>query len=600
MRVYLTQLLNKPVFDCEARFLGKISDIAVTTGEIFPRASSIALAKDKEPFMLSWTFVKAFDAEHIELSAKQNELKLTFLQPNEILLSRDLLDKQIVDTQGLKVVRVNDLKLTQSDSELRLLGADVGARGVLRRLGLERAVDFLSRPFRFRLPENLIAWNYIDLLEKDLSAVKLSVSHKRLNELHPADIADILIQLDQVQRTKVFQYLDNIRAADAITESEPDLQSSLFESLDNERASDILEVMPPDDAADIIAGLPYEKAQILLNLMGVKEASDIRKLLGYKENTAGGIMTTDYITTKNSQTVEDTIKRLRSLAPDPETVSYVYVVDDNNVLTGVLPLRDLVMASAETRVSAIMIPEIIKVSVDDDQEEVANKISKYDLLAVPVVDEQEHLMGIVTVDDVLEVMEKESVEDISILAGTPSLALKTKPAVSLIQRSGWLVILLLAGAITGTILKAYSQLLQSMIALAFFIPLIIRLGDDISIQSIALMLQAIKTGEVNRYQILKKTLGDIEVGVFIGVISGIVVWVLTLLWKLRPDLGAIIGVSLAVTAACASIIGTLIPIILNRFNIDPSSNWGPAITTFVGALGLLIYLGIAALFQYSF
>lgn len=596
MLIYLTQFLNKPVFDSEGKLLGKISDLAVTSGEIFPKASSIALVKDKEPFMLSWNYVKEFDAEHIKLKTKQNELKFTLLQPNEILLTRDLLDKQIVDTQGLKVVRVNDLKLTQSDTELRLLGADVGARGALRRLGLEKAVDFLAWPLRSRLPENIIAWNYIDLPEKDLSAVKLSVTHKRLNELHPADIADILEKLDASQRTKVFQHLDNIQAADTISESEPDLQSSLVESLGNERASDILEVMPPDDAADIIAGLPYEKAQTLLNLMGVKEASDIRKLLGYKENTAGGIMTTDYIAVKETLTMEETIKRLRNTAPDPEIVSYIYVVNNNNALTGVLPLRDLVMASAQTKVSEIMIPEVIQVTVDDDQEEVANTISKYDLLAVPVVDEQKHLMGIVTIDDVLEVMEKESTEDISILAGTPSLALSTRPAASLVQRSGWLVILLLAGAITGSILKAYSQLLQSVIALAFFVPLIIRLSDDISTQSIALMLQAVKTGEVNRYQILKKTLGDIEIGVLIGFISGIAVWVLTLLWRLQPDLGVIIGVSLAITAALASIIGTLIPIILNRFNIDLSFSLGPVISTLVGALGLLIYLGIAALF----
>lgn len=600
MLVYFTQLLNKPVFDSEDKSLGKISDLAVSTGEVFPRVSSITFVKGKEPFMLSWQQVREYDAGGIRLGAKQSELKLTFLQPSEILLGRDLLDRQIVDTQGLKVVRVNDLKLTQSENELRLLGADIGVRGILRRLGLEKAVDLILRVLRLGLSENLIAWNYIDLLEKDLSAVKLSVSHKRLHELHPADIADILGQLDPAQRTKVFQYLDNIRAADAISESEPGLQSSLFESFSNERASDILEVMPPDDAADIIAGLPYEKAQTLLNLMGVKEASDIRKLLGYKEKTAGGIMTTDYIAVKKTLTVEETIENLRRLAPDPETVSYIYVVDDQNSLAGVLSLRDLVMASAETRVKDIMLPEVISVAVDDDQEEVANTISKYDLLAVPVVDENQQLLGIVTVDDVLEVMEEESTEDISILAGTPSpsLSLTMAPAASLLRRSSWLIILLLAGAITGAILRAYTQLLQSVVALAFFIPLVIRLSDDMSTQSIALVLQAIKTGEFDRYKIWKKAQSDIAVGLIIGILSGLAVWLLALLWQLQPLLGLIIAISLAITAALASMVGTFIPLLLNRLRIDPSSSLAPVITTFMGALGLLVYLGISALFQF--
>lgn len=600
MLIYFTGLLNRPVFDSEGKILGKISDLAVTTGEIFPRVSSITFIKGREPFMLSWLYVSEFDPESIRLNAAQSDLQFTFLQPNEILLGRDLLDRQIVDTHGLKVVRVNDLKLTQSDTELRLLGADVGARGVLRRLGLERAVDLILSPVRLRLPENLIAWNYIDLLEKDLSAVKLSVSHKRLHELHPADIADILGQLDTAQRTKVFQYLDNPRAADAISETEPDLQGSLLDSLTNERASDILEVMPPDDAADIIAGLPYEKAQTLLNLMGVKEASEIRKLLGYREQSAGGIMTTDFIAVRENLTVEDTIQHLRRLAPDPETISYIYVVDDTGALTGVLSLRDLIMASPQTEARNIMLPEVISVDVEDDQEEVANTISKYDLLAVPVVDENRRLLGIVTIDDVLEVVEEESTEDISILAGTPApLSLSMAPAASLISRSSWLLILLLAGAITGTILRAYSELLRSALALAFFIPLIMRLSDDMSTQSIALMLQAIKTGEFDRHKIWRKTQSDIAVGIIVGLLSGLVVWVLALLWQLHAVLGLIIAISIAITAALASMVGTFVPLLLNRLRIDPTFNLAPVITTFIGALGLLVYLGVSALFRFE-
>lgn len=599
MVAYLSQMQNKQVFDRDGVLLGRLSDLAVTSSEIFPRVSSITYIKGRQPFLLSWRYVGELDEDRIALNASQSELKFSYLQPNEVLLVRDLLDRQIVDTQGLKVVRVNDLKLAQTERELRLLGADVGVRGILRRLSLENAVDLVLRLLHLRLPETIIAWSYMDLLEKDLASVKLSVSHKRLHELHPADIADILVQLDAPQRAKVFQYLDNIRAADAISETEPEVQSSLFESLSNERASDILEVMPPDDAADIIAGLPYAKAETLLNLMGVKEASEIRQLLGYRENTAGGIMTTDFIAVKENLTVEDTIAHLRRLAPDPETISYIYVVDDQASLTGVLSLRDLIMASPGTEVRNIMLPEVISVDVDDDQEEVANTISKYDLLAVPVVDENSRLLGIVTIDDVLEVVERESTEDISILAGTsfPSLSLTVAPAAFLLRRSRWLAILLLAGAITGTIIRAYAQLLQSVVALAFFIPLVIRLSDDLSTQSIALVLQAVKTGELDQRRVWIKTRNDAAEGIFIGAIAGLVVWLLAMAWQLQPQLGLIVAISLAATAVLASTLGTLVPVLLDRLRIEPSPSLAPVVTTLIGALGLLVYLGVSVLFR---
>lgn len=599
MLVYLTELLNKPIIDAQGETVGQISDLAITTGEIFPRVSSIAFPKDKKSFVLPWQYVKEFTPQHIKLGVGKNEFHSAYLQPNEILLSRDLLDRQIVDTQGLKVVRVNDLKLTSSENELRLLGADVGLRGILRRLSLEKSVDFLTKLFRYSLPERIIAWNYIDLLEKDLSAVKLSVTHKRLYELHPADIAEILGRLDSSQRAKVFQYLDNNRAANTISETEPDLQASLFESLGNERVSDILEIMPPDDAADIISGLPYEKAETLLGLMGVKEAADIRQLLGYRENTAGGIMTTDYTAIKEDFTVLETIEHLRRTAPDTETAFYIYVVDNEGQLRGVLSLRDLVIASPDVRVEGIMLRDVISIEVDQDQEEVATLISKYDLLAIPVVDEEKKLLGIVTVDDVLDVMEEESTEDISILTGSPpaALALTVSPAISVVKRFVWLSIWLAAGIITGSILYAYSNLLQSMIALTFFIPLIIRLSDDVSTQSLALILQALKTGEFSWQKIRKKTVTEVGAGLIIGLVSGLVVLLLASTWRLPPFLGLVVGASLATTVVLASGIGTLLPLFFNRFNIDPPVSAGPLITTCISVLGLLVYLGLAGLIK---
>ncbi|MBI4743901.1 MAG: magnesium transporter [Actinobacteria bacterium] len=599
--LYLTQVLNKPVIDATGETIGHIKDLAIATGEIFPRVTSVVFeSQEKKPLALPWDYVAKISNEEINLTADKSKLNFSYIKPNELLLKRDLLDSQIVDTQGCKVVRVSDLKLTEeSEKQLRLIGADVGLRGILRRLGLEKAVTLILKLFRYSFPERIIAWNYINLLKENLSDLKLSVTHKKLHELHPADIADILTQLDSSQRSKIFQYLDNTRAADAISEAEPELQAVLFESLGNQRASDILEIMPPDDAADIIADLPYEKAETLLNLMGVKEAADIRRLLGYRESSAGGIMTTDFTAFKENLTVEETISTLRSIAPDAETIYYIYVVDKENHLKGVVSLRDLVIASPQTRIHDIMLPDIISVGVDEDQEMVANTITKYDLLAVPVIDEQNVLLGIVTVDDVLEVVEEESSEDISIATGRFSLepSPATSPFVSIIKRSSWLTIWLLAGALTGSILRIYSDLLKSMIAIAFFIPLVIRLSDDISSQSIALVLQTIKSGESDKKNLLRKIAIDVGAGIIISLLAGFTVVLLAYFWNLPLGLSLAIASSLTITIILASAIGALLPVVLNQFNLNLSFSTGPIVTTFMGAFGLLVYLGIAALFK---
>ncbi|HEY5541561.1 MAG TPA: PRC-barrel domain-containing protein, partial [Coriobacteriia bacterium] len=240
--IYLSRMLGKPVLDAQDEEIGRISDVAIATGEVFPRVTSLAFrGPDRTPFMLSWRkYVTEYDGEKVKLSVPQADLRFSYLQPDEVLLARDLMSKQIVDTQGMKVVRVNDLKLSESRNQLRLLGAEVGARGILRGISpaLEGATDWVARRFGGQLAEHLIAWNYMDLLDRDLSQVKLSVTHKRLDELHPADVADILEQLSPSQRAAVFEHLDNEAAADTISELEDDLQADVIDDLSESRASD--------------------------------------------------------------------------------------------------------------------------------------------------------------------------------------------------------------------------------------------------------------------------------------------------------------------------------------------------------------------------
>ena len=215
--LYLSQIKGKPVVDSEGERIGVISDLAIQTGEVFPRVTSLAFqGPGRVPFMISWRkYVDQFDEEGIKLSVESHDIRFSYLQPDEVLLARDLMDRQIVDTQGLKVVRVNDLKLSESGSQLRLLGAEVGVRGILRGLHplLERAVVSAAKAMKHPIDEQIIAWNYMDLLDRDLSEVQLSVTHKRLDELHPADVADILEQLDPQQRANVFKHLDMNQAS---------------------------------------------------------------------------------------------------------------------------------------------------------------------------------------------------------------------------------------------------------------------------------------------------------------------------------------------------------------------------------------------------
>ena len=544
--IYLSRMLGKAVVDATGTEIGTISDIAVATGEVFPRVTSLAFrGPDKTPFMLSWRkYVKSLEDDRVTLNVARPDLRFSYLQPDELLLHRDLLNKQIVDTQGMKVVRVNDLKLAESRSQLRLLGAEVGIRGLLRGIAppLERAAAAAARLFGGHLNENLIAWNYMDLLDRDMSQVKLAVTHKRLDELHPADVADILEQLTPSQRSKVFEHLDPNQAADTISEMEDDLQADVIEDLSERQASDVLAQMDPDDAADVIADLSYDKAETLLRLMGVKESASIRSLLGYKEKTAGGIMTPEVTTVTENMTVEQVINQLRAQAAEHENIYYIYVVEDHDRLSGVVSLRDLLIASPERLVSEIAGRDFFVAHVDDDQEDVAEQMSKYDLLALPVIDEHGCLLGMVTVDDALDVLEEEADEDLALATGqfpTDFAAVRGWLGSSMSWLSAWLVL----GLICGVILHQFWRFSAAFLIASLFIPLVIQLADEVTSHSLAQLFEG--EDEDEKRPLWRRFAIDLGVGAALGTISGLIA--LLLLQVLKED----VVVSLATAAAIA-------------------------------------------------
>jgi Mg/Co/Ni transporter MgtE len=306
-----------------------------------------------------------------------------------------------VDVEGRKIVRVNDIQLAPVDGRLRLVAVDVGLAGILRRLGLAGPGERLARALHLEA-ENYIEWEDVDPVESSVSSLKLRVPHEALGTLHPADVAHIVEQLAPRDRAGILAALDDERAADVLEELAADDQVDILEALEPEKAADILEEMGPDEAADLVADLSEERQEQLLGLMEPDEASDVRELLAYGEETAGGLMTTDFITVTPEMTAEQVIERLRDLHPDADQVYYLYVTDDDGVLVGTITLRGLIVAVPETAVRDFMRSDPISVSVDLDAEEVGAAIARYNLLALPVVDAEGRMQGIVTVDDALE------------------------------------------------------------------------------------------------------------------------------------------------------------------------------------------------------
>jgi CBS domain-containing protein len=400
--IFLSQVIGRPVRDLNGDPIGTVADLIVAVGERYPPVTGLVIATDRRKIFLPWSSVAALDTSGARLSTSQLDITKFRQRPNEILLKLDLLDKQIVDIDGRRVVRVNDVSLDVVEGSLHVVAVDVGSAGLLRRLGIEQPYRTLARRVGLPVRERYIDWEDVDPLESSIAAVKLRVPHAGLAELHPADLAAIIDQLTPRDRAGVLASLDDEHVAEAMEEMEPDTQVEVLEDLRPERAADILEEMSPDDAADLVADLSQSTREEILALMEREEAAEVEELLGYPEESAGGIMTTEFIAIPATLTASQAIDRLRELEPDAETIYYVYVVDEQGRLVGVLSLRDLIVAKPDMLISKVMIDEPITVRVLDDQDHVAGVIARYNLLAVPVLDDDGHLEGIVTVDDALD------------------------------------------------------------------------------------------------------------------------------------------------------------------------------------------------------
>ena len=394
-----------PVLDSEGQVVGQLKDLILLPLETLPLVTKlVVLTPEKDELILPWETVARIERDPgaIRLAQERGSLQPVPQRPEEMELGKSLLNRKVVDTKRRKVIRVNDLEFQEANGRLQLVAVEGGLRSLLRYLGSEALAQRIARLFGIRLDRETILWEVVQPVEVEPTKARRRAAYAKLAKLHPADIADIIEELNPSERTAVLAALDQETAAETLTETEPEVQASMVQMMESEQAADILERMEPDEAADILSDLPEAKAQELLETMEEEEAQDVVELLTHEEDTAGGLMTTLAFHLPPHLTAADAIGQLRSPeGAEAETISSIYVTDDLDRLLGVLSLRELILAAPDKRLEEIMEQQVISVRPETSLREVAETFTKYNLMVLPVVDEGRELKGIITVDDVL-------------------------------------------------------------------------------------------------------------------------------------------------------------------------------------------------------
>jgi magnesium transporter len=400
---YVSELIGKPVSDLSGETIGSLEDIVASIRKDFPHPLVVAIVVKgtRQKWIIPYSDIAVLIAPAIPLNKQISDVTPFEPGENDLYLSRDVLDKQIIDTNGFRVVRVNDIELARVNSDIYVANVDIGNLGLLRRMGMAKmAQNFVSR-LRGNVPESVISWDHVELIHPD-EPIRLKVPGEKITELHPADLAEIISDLNRTQSGQFIESLDVDTLADTLEEVETEFQATLVENLSDEKLADVLEEMSPDAAADLLAELPKDRSEDLLELMQDEDAEDVRMLLAFPEDSAGGIMTTEYVSVGPFLTAEQAINVLRETASEAETIFYVFVVDEEDHLIGVFSLSDLIIAKPETPVTDFMHKRVVSVLLTDSQDHVAQMIAKYNLLAIPVVDDDKRIQGIVTSDDALD------------------------------------------------------------------------------------------------------------------------------------------------------------------------------------------------------
>jgi len=432
---------------------------------------------------------------------------------------------------------------------------------------------------------------------KFLKELKKDDFQNIIDELQPYDIAKLYKTLPEKHRHKFLMFLTIRQIADMIQELEKDSQLEVLHKLGMEKSSTVMDLMDNDDLADLLNELSIEKLEEFLSVMKAEESLTVQNLMQYPAETAGGMMTNRYIWIKKYYTVREAVDKFKSFAEVAETINYLYVLDEEKKLVGVVSYRDLLISDLNDKIEDIMFTRIISVPVEMDQEEVAKTIERYDFIAVPVVDNQSKLVGIITVDDVLDVVIQEANEDIQKLSASgKDIDFNTTAYTAAFRRLPWLILLLFIGLISGNIISSFENTLDQVIALTFFIPMIAGMTGNTGTQSLAIVVRGLAAYDINKRLINRLIFRELGVGLIIGLINGLLIAVIAYFWQGNPVLGIVVGASLFATLIIGTLAGTVIPIILYHLKIDPAIASGPLITTLNDIFSLTVYFSLASFF----
>ncbi|MCK0471838.1 magnesium transporter [Halalkalibacter sp. APA_J-10(15)] len=436
----------------------------------------------------------------------------------------------------------------------------------------------------------------LDLLENE----EMALFRERFLELHRTDQVEIFLKVDPFNRKRVYAYLSPADFGEIFEGLEFDVQEMIASELDERYFTSMFDQMFADDVAMFLSRLDEARANAILDQMEAEEAKEVRELLSYTPKTAGAVMTKEFISISSMDVAATVIEKLRKQGPDAETIYYLYVVDKLGKLVGVLSLRDLITAPANEKVETVMSTRVVSVPVDMGQEEVAKMIKKYDFLAAPVVSSQGRLLGIVTVDDVMDILEEEATEDLGeISAAKGATDVNVSAITAAKKRSPWIIMLMFFGLITAEVIGQFEDTLEQIVLLAAFIPLIMDSAGNTGTQSLAVAVRGLALGTIKKGTIAKMIRREFGTGIMLGLICMLVLSITVTIMHQHWVLALIVGFSIFCTLSIATVIGSTVPLIINKLKLDPAIASGPFITTVNDILGLLIYFSIAtALLQY--
>ena len=423
------------------------------------------------------------------------------------------------------------------------------------------------------------------------------VLKKLIDEMRAADLADLIEHLETEERLFIFNLLEPGGAGEVLVEIESPIQGRILRELDNKVISEIVQELNSDDAADLVGDLPPERAREIIEAVEEDVSSELEKLLPYPEDTAGGIMALEFVAVRADATIQEAIETIREKSKDVENLYYVWVVDDSGRLVGVISLKDLILEPSNRKVNDIMYREVISANIHTDQEEVAQLVKKYNLVNIPVVDDYYRLVGRITHDDIIDVMEEEADEDISLMAGVIDQEITEESPMKISRaRLPWLILGLLGGILAAAVIHQFESSLKKVIALSFFFPVIMAMGGNTGTQAATVVVRGLATGDISLMNVGKRLWVELRVALVNGIICGVLLGLIVGSWLSDYWLGSIVTLALILILVSSGIIGASVPLVLKRMDIDPALATGPFVTTSNDILSLLIYLGLVTLF----